>query len=108
MISVDSCKRALSSRISVAKHSTPAPEAMLTNASVAIFLSFAVSLNWSNKFLNLDLYCKVVMVAAAGLDSLLRPLLGLRKLPPPLHPSLGGSGVGFFELLAGTVLEYLL
>ena len=42
------------------------------------------------------------------MDFLLRPPLGLRKLPPPLHLSLYGLGVGFFEILAGTILEYLL
>ena len=72
MILVDSCKRALSSRIFADKHSTLAPEAMLTRASVAIFLSFAVSPNWLNKFLNLELRCKVVIVAAGrvGFSSL--------------------------------------
>ena len=65
MISIDSYKRALSSGIFADKHSTPAPEVMLTRASVAIFLSFAVSPNWSNKFLNLELRCKVV-IAAVG------------------------------------------
>ena len=65
MISVDSYKRALSSGISTIKHSTLAPEAMLTRASVAIFLSFAISPSWSNKFLNLEFRCKVV-IAVAG------------------------------------------
>ena len=71
VISVDSCKRALSYGIFADKHSTPAPEAMLTRHSVAIFLSFVVSPSWSNKFLNLELYCKVVMAAAskAGFSS---------------------------------------
>ena len=63
VILVNSCKRALSSGIFVDKHSIPALEAMLIKTSVAIFLSFAMSPNWSNKFLNLDLYCKVVMAA---------------------------------------------
>ena len=36
-------KRALSPGISVGKHSTPALEVMLTNASVAILISFVVS-----------------------------------------------------------------
>ena len=71
VISVDSYKRALSSGIFADKHSTPASKGMLTRASVAIFLSFVVSPSWSNKFLNLELYCKVVMVAAgrAGFSS---------------------------------------
>ena len=71
MISVDSCKRTLSSRISADKYSTLAPEAMLTRASVAILLSFVVSLSWSNKFLNLELCYKVVMIAVgrAGFSS---------------------------------------
>ena len=71
VIFVDSCKRTLSSRISANKHSTLAPETMLTRASVAIFLSFVVSPSWSNKLLNLELYCKVVMAAAgrAGFSS---------------------------------------
>ena len=75
VISVDSCKRALSFGISADKHSTPAPEAMLTRASVAIFLSFVVSPSWLNKFLNLELYCKVVMAAASrvGFSSLSSP-----------------------------------
>ena len=64
VIFVDSYKRALSFGISTDKHSTPAPEAMLTRASVAILLSFIVSPNWSNKFLNLELCCKVVMAVA--------------------------------------------
>ena len=55
VIYVDSCRRALSSGIFTNRHSTPAPEVMLTKASVAIFLSFAVSPNWSNRFLNLAL-----------------------------------------------------
>ena len=45
VISVDSCRRALSSVVFADRHSTPAPEAMLTKASVTIFLSFAVSPN---------------------------------------------------------------
>ena len=54
------------------KHSIPAPEAMLTKASVAIFHSFVISPNWSNKILNLELFYKVVIVAAsrAGFSSL--------------------------------------
>ena len=71
VIYVDSCKRALSSRISADKYSTLAPEAMLTRASVAILLSFIVSLSWSNKFLNLELCYKMVMIAVgrAGFSS---------------------------------------
>ena len=71
VISVDSYKRTLSSMTSTDKHSTPTLEAMLTKASMAIFLSFVVSPNWSNKSLNLELYCKVVIVAAgrAGFSS---------------------------------------
>ena len=65
MISVNSCKRALSSGIFANKHSTPTVEAMLTRASMAIFLSFAMNPSWSNKFLNLELHCKVV-IAAVG------------------------------------------
>ena len=45
VISVDSYKRALSSITSADKHSTPALEAMLTKASVAIFISFVISPN---------------------------------------------------------------
>ena len=75
VIFVDSCKRALSSGISANEHSTPVPEAMLTRASVAIFLSFVVSPNWSNKFLNLELYYKMVMAATgkAGFSSSFSP-----------------------------------
>ena len=71
MILDDSYKRVLSSGISADKHSTPAPEAMLTKASVTIFLSFVVSSSWSSKFLNLELCYKVVIVAAgrAGFSS---------------------------------------
>ena len=65
MISLGSCKRTLSSATSVDKHSILALEAMLTKAFMAIFRSFYVSPNWSNKFLNLELFCKVV-IAAAG------------------------------------------
>ena len=78
VISVDSCKKALSSGISADKHSTPALEVMLTKASVAIFLSFFVSSSWSNKFLNLELCYKVVMAAAgkAGFSSSSSPRSG--------------------------------
>ena len=71
VIFVDSCKRALSSGIYADTHSTPTLKAMLTRASMAIFLSFVVSPNWSNKFLNLELYCKVVIAATgkAGFSS---------------------------------------
>ena len=71
VISVDSYKRALSFGVSADKHSTPATKAMLTRASVAIFLSFVVRPSWSNTFLNLALYCKVVMATAgkAGFSS---------------------------------------
>ena len=75
MISLDSCKRALSSVTSAVKHSIPTSKAMLTRTSVAILCFFAVSLNWSNKFLNLELFCKVVIVAAgrAGFSSSTSP-----------------------------------
>ena len=57
------------------KHSIPALEAMLTRASVAIFLFFTVSPIWSNKFLNLELYCKLVIAAVsrAGFSSTSSP-----------------------------------
>ena len=45
-------------------HSIPALEVMLIKASTAIFRSFSVRPNWSNKFLNLELFCKVVISAA--------------------------------------------
>ena len=82
VISFVSYKRALSALISTDKHSTLAFEAMLTRASlapeamlirafVAILCSFAVSSNWSNKFLNLELSCNVVIATTgrAGLSS---------------------------------------
>ena len=71
VIFVDSYKRALSSRIFADEYSTPTPEAMLTRASVAYFLSIVVSLSWSNKILNLELYCEMVMAIAgrAGFSS---------------------------------------
>ena len=53
---------------SVVKHSIPSLEAMLTKAFVAIFRSFTVSPNWSNKFLNLEPFCKVVIAAASRAD----------------------------------------
>ena len=72
VISLDSYKRALSSVTSADKHSIPALEAMLTKAFVAIFHSFVINPTWSNKILNLELFCKVVIVAAgrAGFSSL--------------------------------------
>ena len=108
MISVNSCKRALSSGIFANKHSTPTVEAMLTRASMAIFLSFAMNPSWSNKFLNLELHCKVVIAAVGRLDFLLHLPLDPRKSLSLLHPSLCGLGVGFFERLAGIVLESFL
>ena len=71
VISLVSCRKALSALISTARHSTLAPVAMLTKASMAILHSLAVSFNWLNKFLNLGFFCKVVMAAAsrAGLSS---------------------------------------
>ena len=56
VISLDSYKRALSSVTSADKHSIPAPEAILTKAYVAIFHSFVIKPNWSNKILNLELF----------------------------------------------------
>ena len=81
---------------------------MLTNASIAIFISFAVSPSWSNKFLNLELYCKVVMATAGkvGFSSSSSP--GSAQITTATIPFLCSLGVGFFELLAGTILEYLL
>ena len=60
---------------SAVKHSIPTPEAMLTRAFVAIFRSFVASPNWLKKFLNLELFCKVVIVAAgrAGFSSSTSP-----------------------------------
>ena len=49
---------------SVVRHSTPAPEVMLSKAFVAILRLFAISSNWSNKFLNRELFCRVVMAVA--------------------------------------------
>ena len=65
VISFTSCKRALSSVAFDVKHSIPAPKAMLTKAFVAILHSFTVSPNWSNRFLNLELFYKVVITAAS-------------------------------------------
>ena len=95
VISVDSCKRALSSEISADKHSIPASEAMLTKASVAIFLSFVVSPNWSNKFLNLELYYKGVMATAgrAGFSSSSSP--GSVQITTAATPFLLWFGSGF-------------
>ena len=71
MISLVSCRKALLALTSAAKHSLPAPEAMFTRTSVAILCSLAVSSSWSNRFLNLEHLCKVVMAAAGkvGLSS---------------------------------------
>ena len=68
VISLVSYRKALSTLVSVARHSTPAPEAMLTRASVAILHSLAVSSSCLNKFLNLGLFCKVVMAMASRAD----------------------------------------
>lgn len=72
VISLVSCKKTLLVRASAVRHSTPTLEAILTKAFMAIFRSIAVSFNWSNKFLNCELFYKVVMVAASndGLSSL--------------------------------------
>ena len=64
VISLVSYKKALSALASIARHSTPASEAILTKASMAILCSFAMSSSWSNKFFNREFLCKVVMVAA--------------------------------------------
>ena len=95
MILDDSYKRALSSGISVDKHSTPAPEAMLTKASVAIFLSFVVSSSWSSKFLNLELCYKVVIavVGSAGFSS--SSSLGLTQITTAATPFSLWFGNGF-------------
>ena len=50
---------------SAVKYFIPALEEMLTRASMAIFHSFAINPSWSNKFLNLELFYKVV-IAAVG------------------------------------------
>ena len=50
----------------------------------------------------------MVIATQAMLDFLLRLPLDPRKSLPLLHSSLCGLGVGFFELLAGIVLESLL
>ena len=109
MISLDSCKRALSSLTSANKHYILALEEMLTRASVAIFLSFIASPNWSNKFLNLELCCKVVIagVGRARFSSSSSPG-SAHILPLLLHPSPYDLGVGFFEPPAGTALKSLL
>ena len=75
VISLVSCRKALSVRASAVRHSTPTPEAMLTKASVAILHLFAVSSKLSNKFLNQELFYRVVMVAAGSdvLSSLSSP-----------------------------------
>ena len=78
-----SCRKALSALTSAAKYSilaletmlTTAFEAMLSRASMTILHSLAVSSSWSNRFLNLELLCKVVMatVGKVGLSSLSSP-----------------------------------
>ena len=80
VISVDSCKRALSSITFADKHSTLALEAILTKAFVAIFLSFVVSHNWSNKFLNLELCCKVVIAVASRVEFSFSSSLGSAQI----------------------------
>ena len=55
-ISLVSCRKTLSIQAS----------AILTKASVSILRSFAVSSNWSNKFLNQELLCKVMMAVASS------------------------------------------
>ena len=70
MISFASYKRALSFMAFAVKHFIPASEAIFTIASVTIIRSFIVSPNWSNKFLNLEIFCKVV-IAVAGRAGLL-------------------------------------
>ena len=75
VISLVSCRKALSVRAFTVRHSTLAPEAMLTKSSVAILHLFAVSSKLSNKFLNHELFYRVVMVAAGSdvLSSLSSP-----------------------------------
>ena len=68
MILFVSYKKALSTLASANKHSTPALEAMLTKAFVAILRSFNVNSNWSNRFLNMELFCKVVIAATSKAD----------------------------------------
>ena len=95
VISVDSYKRALSFGISAVKHFTLALEAILTRASIAIFLSFAVSPSWSNKFLNLELRCKVVIATTskAGFSSL--SSLGSAQITTTTRPFPLWFGSGF-------------
>ena len=68
VISLVSCKKALLALVFATRHSTPAPEPMPTRASMAILRLLTVSLSWSNKFLNLELFCKMVMAAAGKAD----------------------------------------
>ena len=95
MISVDSCKRVLSSGISTIKHYTPALEAILIRDFIAIFLSFAMSPNWSNKFLNLELHYKVVIAVAskAGFSSSSSP--GSAQITTAATPFTLWFGSGF-------------
>ena len=74
VISLVSCRKA-SVQASAIRHSIPASKTILTKASVAILRLFAMSSNWSNKFLNKELFCKVVMavIGSDGLSSLSSP-----------------------------------
>ena len=95
VISLYSCKRALSSVTSAIKHSIPTPEAMLTRAPVAILHSFTMSPNLSNKFLNLELFYKVVIATAsrAGLSS--SSSLGSAQIITTITPFSLWFGSGF-------------
>ena len=94
MISHDSCRRDLSPVTSAVRHSIPTLKAMLTRASVAIVRSIAMSPNWSNKFLNLELFYKVVIATASkvGLSSLYSPRSAQITTAAIPFPSCFGSG----------------
>lgn len=69
VISLVFYRKALSVQTFAVRHSTLALEAMITKNSVAILCLFSMSSNWSNKFLNQELFYKVIM-ALIGSDGL--------------------------------------
>ena len=95
VISLVSSRKAPLDRVSTIRHPTPTLEASLPGAYVAILLSLAVNSSWSNRFLNQELLCKVMMapIGNEGLSSSLLPKLVLISIV---------GGVDFPELLVGS------
>ena len=106
VISLVSCRKVLSALVSTARHSTPVLEAILTKAFVAILRSLALSSSWLNKFLNLELLCKVVMATAGRASLSFSSSPESAQMTTAATPFPYDSGVGFFALLVGTTQEF--